>query len=145
MMKTEDNGQRTKDKGQGHWTDGLRTGLFASVLCLLSFVLPAVAAPTNLSPDKTAADPVQLFSEEQYKYLYNMDQPARSSVLKDKQMETAVFCNGSPLTLSWKDSSGTCTVTVKRLLDGKQFWTGTTSGTSVGSSTSRSARATSGR
>lgn len=43
----------------------------------------------------------------------------------------AVFCSGSPLTLSWKNSSGTCTVTVKRLSDGKQFWTGTTSGTSV--------------
>ena len=105
-----------------------RLGMIGSTVFL---AFAAVAAPTNLSPNKTAEDPVQLFSEEQYNYLYNMDQPARSSVLKNKQMETAVFCNGSPLTLSWKNSSGTCTVTVKRLLDGSEFWTGTTSGTSV--------------
>ena len=101
------------------------------VLCLLSFVLPALATPTSLSPNTTEANPVQLFSDEQYNYLYNMTQPERSSVLKNKRMETAVFCSGSPLTLSWKNSSGTCTVTVKRLSDGVAFWTGTTSGTSV--------------
>ena len=89
------------------------------------------AAPTIISPVTDEANPVQLFSDEQYGYLYNMTQPERSSVLKNRQMETAVFCSGSPLTLSWKNSSGTCTVTVKRLSDGIAFWTGTTSGTSV--------------
>lgn len=74
---------------------------------------------------------MQLFSDEQYNYLYNMTQSERSFVLKNRKMETAVFCSGSPLTLSWKNSSGTCTVTVKRLSDGIAFWTGTTSGTSV--------------
>lgn len=102
--------------------------VFASALL---GILAAFAAPTDLSPNTTDANPVRLFSEEQYNYLYNMTQPERSKVLSESKMETSVFCSGSPLTLSWKNSSGTCTVTVRRLSDGSKFWTGTTSGTSV--------------
>ena len=134
--RTEDKGQRTKAMTLDGWTLAkpasvgcpLSSVLLAFVLCPLSFV--SFAAPTDLSPATTAANPVQLFSDEQYDYLYNMTQSERSSVLKNRKMETVVFCSGSPLTLSWKGSSGTCTVTVKRL-DGSEFWTGTTSGTSV--------------
>ena len=133
-----DKGQRTKDKGQGHWTDGLRTGLFASVLCLLSFVLPALAAPTNLSPATTAADPVQLLSDLQHGYFYDLLKSDRkkvmgspSSVSGYSEVTTETFCNGTPLTLSWTGTSGTCTVSVKRLSDEKVIWTGTTSKTSI--------------
>ena len=110
---------------------------FVFVLCLLSFILPVAAAPTGLKPATTAANPLQLLSNLQHGYFYDLTASQRSSVMSRPSsvsgysgITTDTFCNGTPLTLSWSGTSGTCTVTVKRL-DGSVFWTGTTSTTSI--------------
>ena len=98
---------------------------FASVLCLWSFALSAFAAPTGLSP--SGGETVALLSSAQHTYLYE-----KTYVERDKESSSSVsFTGGSLVTLAWKGTSGTCTVSVKRLSDGKVIWTGTTSGTSV--------------
>ena len=87
----------------------------------------AFAAPTDLSPATTAANPLQLLSPAQHTYLYE-----KTYVERDKVSSSSVsFTGGSPVTLAWKGTSGICTVSVKRLSDGKVIWTGTTSGTSA--------------
>ena len=133
-----DKGQRTKDKGQGHWTDGLWTGLFASVLCLLSVALPAVAAPTNLKPATDEANPIPLLSKELHGYFYDLDKDERKKVMEDpssiagyENLTTNTFSVGTPVTLEWEGTSGECEVTVKRIGADKAFYTATVSGTKV--------------
>ena len=131
-------------------------GQIAFVLCLLSFVLPVLAAPTDLSPATTEANPVRLLTESQYDYLYNKDYVARDAALTGGSMSEKDFTGGSPVTLSWKGTSGTCSVEVRKIAgddlrtvaasataldgavaeaatvrEGAVVWTGTTSGTSV--------------
>ena len=129
-------------------------GLLALVLCPLSFVLTAAAAPTNLSPSTTAAKPVALLTDDQKDYLYAKTFDERREIARSGQCAT-LFCHGSPVELKWTGTTGECTVTVRKLPrtvaaprlaspsgccaggysatapDGTVVWTGTTSGTSV--------------
>ena len=123
--------------------------ILASVLCLLSFVLPVAAAPTNLSPKTDEANPVQLLTNFQRTYLYENDYAARAKIMKAGTMDgTSIsektFSGGSPVKLSWKGTTGTCTVSVRKIAgedgsvaetatvrEGTVVWTGTTSGSSV--------------
>ena len=145
MTRTEDKGQRT----EARTLDGQTWAKLVSVFCLLSFVLPALAAPTNLSPATTAANPVQLLTDFQRTYLYENDYAARAKIMKDGKMnnqaiDEKTFSGGSPVKLSWKGATGTCAVTVRKIAgedgsvaetatvrEGTVVWTGTTSGSSV--------------
>ena len=81
---------------------------------------------------------MRLLSDLQYGYFWKLSKSDRkkvmgspSSVSGYSEVTTETFCNGTPLTLSWTGTSGTCTVSVKRLSDGTVIWTGTTSKTSI--------------
>ena len=109
------------------------------VLCLPSLVLPVLAAPTGLSP--SGGKTVALLDNVQSNYLYKMSVDERSWVMSEKSstgkssrlsgFTATTFSVGSPVKLSWKDASGTCLVSVKRLSDGKVISTATVSGTSA--------------
>ena len=113
-----------------------RDVLVASISAFLCISL--FAAPTNLSPATAEANPVRLLSDLQYGYFWKLSKSDRKKVMKSPSsvsgysgVTTETFCNGTPLTLSWTGTSGTCTVSVKRLSDGTVIWTGTTSKTSI--------------
>lgn len=103
----------------------IRRGIFATAFCLLSVALPAVAAPTNLSPTTDEANPIPLLSDTQWSYLYvsNVNERCAAAAAAEKigrdSAGAKLFCFGAPVTLSWEGTADACTVSVKRLSDGK--------------------------
>ena len=98
---------------------------FVSALCLWSFVLPVVAAPTGLSP--SGGETVELLTSSQRGYLYDHDH-----VWRDTNVRNAPnYSGGTAVTLSWSGAGGAVTVNVKRLSDSKVVHAETTSGSSI--------------
>ena len=127
------NGPQRKSNAISFWRRCGRLGIIGPTV-LLSFT--CFAAPTILSPKTDEANPVQLLTDFQRTYLYENDYTARAKIMTAGTMDgTSIsektFSGGSPVKLSWKGTTGTCTVSVKRLSDEKVVYTKSVSGTSL--------------
>lgn len=101
-------------------TCGVLVASIGAFLCLSLF-----AAPTNLKPATDEANPIPLLTDTQRSYLYvsNVNERCEAAAEAEKigrdSAGAKLFCFGSPVTLSWEGTTDACTVSVKRLSDGK--------------------------
>ena len=110
------------------------------VLCLLSFVLPVLAAPTGLSP--SGGETVALLTDVQRTYLYEMGWSDRSKIMSKKAtlsgFSGTTFDGGSPVTLAWTGGKGTCSVEVRKIA-GDDLRTVAASATALGGAVAEAA------